>query len=191
MFQDELGISGAEYQKRTEACIHAYLRSFSPSSKSYELKTTSSDEIPVSIRVYENPPGVQIQQAPRGGKLAGLLRIQEKLGLPEDTETIGDLVVPKTKILIAEESDLTRECIILTLRDNTVNTILANGLITPQQAAAVLQKFQKSHPDFFIVVQRYLIGMEHTDGYKIPYGIVTQKDETAFEYLETLPQSLN
>lgn len=190
MFRDELGIGGTEYQKRAQACVYTYLDSFTPSSKSYELKTTNANKVPISILVHENPPSVQIRQSPQGGKSAGLSRIQEQLGLPEDTETLGELIIPKTKILVAQEHDLTRECIILTLGDSTVNTIVENGLIMPKQIAAMLAEFQKGHPDFFIVVQRYLIGIEQTSGYKVPYGIVNEKDERAFEYLETLAHDL-
>ncbi|GEM_PF-5696667 len=186
MFEDDLGISGLKYQKRAKACIQTYLNSFSPSSKSYELKTTRTHEIPISILVHENPPSVQIRQSPQGGKSAGLSRIQEQLSLPADTETVGELIIPKTKILMAQEHDLTRECIILTLRDSAANAIVENGLISPKCVAAMLHELKKGHPDFFIVVQRYLIGIEQTDGYKVPYSIVNEKDERAFEYLETL-----
>ena len=187
MFRDELGISGGEYQKRAQACVLSYLHCFSPSSKSYELKTTDPNKIPVSIRIHGNPPSVQIEQAPVGGRSAGLMRIKEKMHADEPLETIGEFIVPKTKILIAEENDLTRECIILTLQDGAIETILSNELMAPEQVAETLEKIRCGHPNFFVVVQRYIIGIERNSGLKVPYSIVEESDKKTFDYLEELP----
>lgn len=190
--RDELGITSVEYQNRALECVANFLANFEEKQKRHVLKLQSGDSLPLHVRVHENPPSVQIIQEPRGGSRAGVLRIQEKLSRPKDQtiKNIPELIIPTPQIILAEENDLTRECIIVTFRDDTLNTILEGGLISPSQAQEFIGMLRTGHPDFFLIVQRYLLGFEQHDGVQVPYGIVTQKDETTFQYLEKFPKLL-
>lgn len=190
---DELGISSSSYQKAAEMCVRNFLENFEPSAKNRKLALPNDANTPFEIRVRKNPPSVQIRHFPKGGIKAGQLRICEKISLPqEDFEEIceGKLLLPKTPLILADEADLTRESIILTLGDNTISEMLKQEFIAPKQATEILENTRRGHPDFFIIVQRYLMGIEYGDGLKIPYGIIAETDSDTLEYLTKLPAQL-
>lgn len=177
-----LEITSHAYQNRAFACVSQFLSSFHVSPKTQSKKLRENENIPVTLRVNEKPPSVQILQLPQGGVNAGELRISEKLS--------SSVIPAKAGILIAHEEDLTRECIIVTLNDSTIETILKNELVAPERVAEALEKIRRGHPNFFVVVQRYIIGIERKSGLKVPYSIVEESDKKTFHYLEQLPSAL-
>lgn len=144
----------------------------------------------VQIRVNENPPSVQIKRLPEGGFASGFQRIAEKIEANLEFENRAGLILPNSKIVVAHEEDLTRESIILTLNDSAMSAILENGLISPEQMSKTLENFKKIGPDYFVIVQRYIIGIEAADGIKVPYAIIGNSDEKTMQYLEKLPSLL-
>ncbi|MEK7524634.1 MAG: hypothetical protein AAB588_06450 [Patescibacteria group bacterium] len=178
---DELGITSSDYQQWAAHCVGTFLANFEPSPKNRmrAVSEETSAVTPYRIRVLENPPSVQVVQMPQGGVEAGRKRIQEKIAGPSEI------------ILTAEEKDLTRECIILTLHDALIESILKSGLLLPGEAAKILDELRKDRPKFFVVVQRYLMGIESDAGIKIPYSIVEKTDIRTMEYLEQLPSHLS
>lgn len=180
MFEDTPGIMQISYQKRAQKCVTLFLEKFHASSRSQQLNALSENDVPFTIRVNTNPPSLQIRQLPNGGIHAGELRIHEKLARANTSESI----------VVAENTDLTRECIIVMLRDSVIDAILENGLLTPEQIASFLEAIRSGNPDFFIVVQRYIMGIERKDGLSVPYKIVPAHDDETFEYLSKLPGEL-
>lgn len=181
-FEDSIGITFPQYQNRVAECMAQFLSAFRPSPKTQSKKLRENERVSVTLRVYEKPPSVQILQLPKGGVAAGAIRISEKL-TQENAQQ-------KTSLVIAHEEDLIHECIIVTLNDTTVDTILQSELVVPHRIAELLEKIRRGHPNFFIVVQRYIMGIERKSGLKVPYSIVEQSDEKTFGYLEKLPSAL-
>lgn len=181
-FEDSIGITFPQYQNRALECISQFLSAFHASSKTQSKKLRGNENVAVTLRVHENPPSIQILQLPKGGVAAGELRISEKLAQENARQ--------KTPLVIAREEDLTRECVIVTLSDDAIETILKNELVAPERVAEVLEKIRRGHPNFFIVIQRYIMGIERKSGLKVPYSIVEESDEKTFRYLETLPGNL-
>lgn len=179
-FEDSIGITFPQYQNRALECVSQFISAFHASPKTQSKKLHANENIPVTLRVNDDPPSVQILQLPKGGMRAGELRIGEKLSKQNSA----------TPLVIAHEEDLTRECIIVTLNDNTVDAIIQNELVAPHRIAELLEKIRRGHPNFFIVVQRYIMGIERKSGLKVPYSIVEQSDEKTFLYLEKLPSAL-
>lgn len=182
LFEDSIGITFPQYQNRALECVSQFLAAFKASPKIQSKKLCGAENIPVTLRVHEKPPSVQILQLPQGGPAAGELRISEKLVQENSSQ--------KNSLIIAREEDLTRECIIVTLNDSTIETILKNELVAPERVAEVLEQIRRGHPNFFVVVQRYIIGIERKSGLKVPYSIVEESDEKTFHYLEKLPEIL-
>lgn len=188
---DELGIASAVYQNAAETCVRNFLKNFEPCGKNQRLQQPRESATPFEIRVQQNPPSVQIRQFPEGGSKAGGMRIHEKMARQESEENFsnacgGAFLIPETPLILAEETDLTRESIILTLGDATMEQMLAQQFISPKLATEIVQTLRIGHPDFFIIVQRYLLGIEYRDGVKVPYGVVEGKDEKTFDYLDHL-----
>lgn len=181
-FEDSAGITFPQYQNRALECVSHFLAAFQSSPKTQSKKLRDNESVPVTLRVGDDPPSVQILQLPKGGIPAGELRISEKLS--------SGVIPAKAGILVAHEEDLTRECIIVTLNDNTVDAIIQNELVAPHRIAELLEKIRRGHPNFFIVVQRYIMGIERKSGLKVPYSIVEESDEKTFHYLEKLPSAL-
>lgn len=179
MFEDISDITQAAYQKRAEQCVTQFLQKFQTSLRPQQLAVFNEHDTPFTLRVTKNPPSLQIKQLPHGGTAAGELRIREKLS-----------PVTKRTLVVAGAQDLTRECIVVMLHDQTINTILQSGLLAPEQIAAVLESLRIDSPEMFVVVQRYIIGIERFDGLCVPYKIVPADDEETFEYLNRLPYEL-
>lgn len=181
-FENNIGITFPQYQNRALECVSQFLSAFHASPKTQSKKLRENENVAVTLRVHEKPPSVQILQLPKGGPAAGETRISEKL--------FSNVIPAQAGILVAHEEDLTRECVILTLNDSTVDTILQNELVAPHRVAELLEKIRRGHPNFFIVVQRYIMGIERKSGLKVPYSIVEESDEKTFRYLEKLPSAL-
>lgn len=183
---DQFSITSKDYQAWAAECVAQFLAEFRDDGRRGGATT------PLKIRVHENPPSVQIIKLPEGGAHAGTARIREKLAeeslQPRQTES-GFFMQPE--MVLAREADLTRECIIVTLRDETVDTILEHELLASQKVAEVLEALRQGHPNFFIVVQRYLLGIEQHDGVKVPFSVVEEHDEQTRKYLENITQHLS
>lgn len=177
-----LEITSCAYQNLALECVSQFLAAFRADQKTQSKKLRENESVPVTLRVHEDPPSVQILQLPQGGIRAGELRISEKLSL--------DATHTNAKILVAREEDLTRECLIVTLNDSAMDTMLQNELVAPHRVAELLEKIRRGHPNFFIVVQRYIMGIERKSGLKVPYSIVEESDKKTFRYLEKLPSAL-
>jgi len=177
-----MGIIFPRYQNRVVECVSQFLSAFCASPKTQSKKLRGNKNIPVTLRIHENPPSVQILQLPKGGPAAGELRISEKISKKENSL--------ENSLVVAHEEDLTRECVILTLQDGAIETILKNELVAPERVAEALEKIRRGHPNFFVVVQRYIMGIERKSGLKVPYSIVEASDEKTFHYLEELPGNL-
>lgn len=193
---DLLGVTSSAYQKAAETCLRNFLKNFAPAGKNHRITVPSESETPLEIRVHENPPSVQIRQLPRGGVQAAQLRIREKISPKEPEEDFqetcgGKLLLPKIPIVLAEKTDLTRESIILTLGAETMEQMLRQEFIRPRQMKEALAEIRADHPDFFIVVQRFLIGIEHQDEVKVPYTVVEESNAAVFEYLRHIPSLLS
>lgn len=192
---DELGVTSYAYQKAAETCVRNFLKNFGPAGKNHRLTVPNESETPLQIRVHENPPSVQIRQLPLGGLQAAQLRIREKISPKEPEKDFqetcgGKLLLPKTPIVLAKTADLTRESIILTLGAETMDQMLRQEFIRPKQTQEALAEIRAEHPDFFIVVERYLLGIEHRDGVSVPYSVVEETNQAAFLYLQNIPSLL-
>lgn len=193
-YEDEFGITGDAYQRRAANCLSVLLASFQPSPKQSPKtrlrRPTLNEDNPFKITVNDNPPSAQILQLPKGGVNAGIQRIRQKM-----TETIQPnpdlpiLLLPS--IVVAQETDLTRECVIASLRAKTIKTIIDSALLSPKESADILEILRGTHPHLLVVLQRYLIGIERDDGIKVPYQLVEASDEKTLQYLEQLPAELN
>lgn len=181
-FEDSIGITFPKYQNRALECVSQFLAAFRADQKTQSKKLRENENVPVTLRVNEDPPSVQILQLPQGGIRAGELRISEKMSL--------DATHTNAEILVAREEDLTRECLIVTLNDSAMDTMLQNELVAPHRVAELLEMLRRGHPNFFIVVQRYIMGIERKSGLKVPYSIVEESDKKTFRYLEKLPSAL-
>lgn len=175
--------TSVSYQTWIAECVASFLAHFSPSPKNHYGKLSDSEGIPMSLRIRENPPSVQIIQSPAGGEKAGIQRIREKL-----IDEKNDFFIPE--LVVANEKDLTRECIIVTIQDRSLLNILDNNLLAPAKTAEIIEALRKNYPHFFIVVQRYILGIEAQDGFKVPYKVVTEEDRETLQYLENLPHRL-
>lgn len=181
---ENLGITSRNYQREIADCVGGFLARFQPSAKTHNAaRSLDRDEIPFKVRVREEPPSVQIVQLPQGGPAAGIQRIRNKM-----TGFVG--VQTPDSLVVARETDLTRECVIVTLADNTVETILGQGLLSPEQVAEVLALLRQDSPHLFVVVQRYIMGIESEAGLPVPYHVVPETDRPTFEYLSNLPGQL-
>ena len=156
---------------------------------------TAENETPFSIRVAGRPPSLQVRKLPQGGAQKGAERIREKLheAAPDLREEHGFLVESPlaTSLIIANEDDLTRECVIVTLEDDTLLEILNRGLLSPSKIADLLASMKKNHPHAFVIFQRYLFGIERADGLKVPFGVVEASAVGTLNYLAKLPESLH
>lgn len=179
VLQEIKSIEESFYQRRAQFCVTNFLQSFPESKKTQSLLLPGENTAPISLNLHKNPPSIQVRKFPVGGANKGIIRIRSKL-----SENLSQPIV------VAEEKDLTRECVIITLGDTTLDLILGNGLFPSLQIAEVLQNLKQGHPDYFLVLQRYIMGIEKDDGLKVPFDIVTPQDDATFVYLETLPKSL-
>lgn len=203
---DELGITTSVYQKQTGAIVEEFLVVFGDAAK----RTSSANrpkqlwdgftdnDTPFSIRLNEKPPSVQIIQHPKGGEEAGVRRIKNKMIPPEfQNETTASGIVlpnqcitPESAIAIAEITDLTRELILVTLDDKTVIAIMSQGLLRPEEVSQLLKLLQQKHPEHFVIVQRYLLGVESEYDCKVPFSVIPSDDRETFQYLTDLPSRL-
>ncbi|MBI2638367.1 hypothetical protein HYW83_02145 [Candidatus Peregrinibacteria bacterium] len=184
-YEDELGVTSTTYQKRAADCLGTFLAAFQPSPKSHRPKFLGNEDTPFSLRITQEPPSVQILQYPQGGVQKGIQRMRRKM-----TGFAGMLDMAPQQLVLAHAGDLTRECIIVSLRDDTMETILKSGLLSPEQVAQLLKVVREGHPDLLVVVQRYIMGIEAEAGLQVPYSFVAESDRATFEYLTALPENL-
>ncbi len=175
----ELSIGTYAYQMRASNVVEAWLQVCpQPKTSSFSIKNLANgnETEKITVRVKEFPPSLQLIHYPEGGKYAAKMRISEKLFEPADT-----------KIVTVGEKDLTRETIIVTLEDATMDEILGNGLLAPEQIAQLLATARETNEKLFIAINRFLIGTEMQDNQKIPFHLIEQGDEKTWGYLrETL-----
>lgn len=182
---ENLGITSRDYQRKIADCVGDFLAHFQPSAKTHHAARGIEDnKIPFKVRVHERPPSVQIVQLPQGGPTAGIQRIRNQL------TGFAGIQPPPGSLVVARETDLTRECVIVTLADDTVETILGQGLLSPEQVAEVLALLRQGSPQLFVVVQRYIIGIEMEAGLPVPYSVVPESDRSTLDYLSNLPNQL-
>ncbi len=184
LLEEDMGITSGKYQREIADCVGGFLAHFRPSAKTHHAaRNVNGSETPFKVRIRETPPSVQIVQLPQGGLAAGIQRIRNKMAGFVGMQAPDSLVV-------ARETDLTRECVIVTLADNTVKTILGQGLLSPEQVAEVLAILRQGSPQLFVVVQRYIMGIESEAGLHVPYHVVPERDRPTLNYLSALPDQL-
>lgn len=181
---DFLGITSSSYQKWASECLGQFLAA----------RPSSAEELPVKLRVSQMPPSAQIMKLPAGGFINGVKRIREKLYLKKEnvSEQAPHLLLPhnETDIAIAREEDLTRECLIVTLHDASLEAIIRQDLLSSKESARAITWLRESYPNFFVAFQRYLLGIEHDDGIKVGFKVVTAEDDETLEYLKRLALSM-
>lgn len=170
-----MDIRSENYQNCARACIDAFLCKFQPSAKPRSLSVIGKDEVPISLRVNANPPNIQIIEFPIGGKNAGITRIREKL----------NIALSPIDIVVVSAEDLTRELIITQSADDVIRQIIATGLVD-RIAAQFLKELADSQPALFIILQRYLMGIETTDKQAIPFHLVTGDNDKIFQHIQEI-----
>lgn len=178
LFQ-ELSIGTYAYQFRAARVIENWLRAFwkqpeNSENFSHALRPENLQE-KITVRVKGKPPSLQLIHHPEGGLHEQRIRVSAKL-----------LELPEKKIVTVEEKNLTRETLIVTLEDTTMEEILKHRLIAPEKLAAIFKNLRELQPTLFIVIDRYLMGIEQKDNQKVPFHLIEQKDEETWQYLEEI-----
>lgn len=176
--ENDFGIMSETYQGRARMCVSEFVNKFQSSARIQSLSIIGENEIPISFRVSANPPNIQIIEFPIGGKNAGIMRIREKL----------NTVFP-LDIAIVGADDLMRELIVAQSADSVIKQIVAMGLID-RATKQFLKELAENQPALFIIMQRYLMGIETTDKQTIPFNLVTESDDQTFQHIQELTRYL-
>lgn len=174
-------IQSLAYQKFAERCVLEYL-----SLKNKTLKCRL--QAPVRLRMNAQPPSVQIVKMPEGGISEGVMRIKCKLQQPVEIFTNDGILLPCDLLLISE-NDLTSESILLTLENPAMSTLLAHDLISNCEAKVLLSLCNKK-PNTFLILHRYLMGIERDDQVSVPFSVVGLTDQKILKELAQLPAVL-
>lgn len=176
----EVGISKPAYQMQAFETVSSFLNLQKNAGQSFSI-SPENDASKITVRVKETPPSVQIIHSPQGGQKAGMKRIQEKLYLPEDIDPI----------VTVSENDLTRETIIMNLKDATLDKILTAGLLSPQQMISLIAFLHDDQPNLFIVVNRFLLGIEPLTKTPSPFKLIEMEDRETWGYLKNLSEQFS
>ncbi|PIQ77562.1 hypothetical protein COV82_03825 [Candidatus Peregrinibacteria bacterium CG11_big_fil_rev_8_21_14_0_20_46_8] len=175
-------VTRPEYQHQAQQCVIDFL------ALNYTQKIETAAQ-KISLRIHERPPSVQVIQHPDGGMRAGATRMREKITTPTAIQTPNGLHLASNQIVVANMQDLTRECIVVTLEDPTISTLLENDLLAICDIPA-LQNLRCEQPKIFIVLQRYLMGIEKEDGIRVPFDFVSYENIETLDFLSSLPTLL-
>ena len=186
---EELPMTGQEFQRVAADTAASYLAQFERLQTPETASLKDRGDVRITVRVEKEPPSVQIVQQPHGGTKAGAERIREKLqtvlyeyGKPAPGSS--PIILPKADLQIADQSDLTRECILTIITSDTANTLLEKGLLAPTQAANVIQLLQYRSRRIFMAVQRYLLGIEPESKVQVPYSLIETPDDDFFAFMQ-------
>lgn len=171
----EVGIAKPAYQMQAVETVSSFLNLQKATGHSFSISPENKTS-KITVRVKETPPSVQIIHSPQGGQKAGQKRVQEKLFLPEEVEPL----------VTVSENDLTRETIVMNLKDSTLDQILTAGLMTPRQIISLIQFLYDDQPNLFIVVDRFLFGIEPLTKTPSPFKLVEMGDKETWGYLKNL-----